>query len=337
LTSSLQAGSSASTPLALVTGAGGFIASHLVELLARTGWNVRCLLRYGSSGDAGFLADLPAPMKSLLDLRRGDLLDLEFVTECCLNIDTVFHLGARISIPYSYIAPRDTFHVNVLGTLNVAEAVRRTGVRRLVHVSTSEVFGSAVTVPMNETHRLKAQSPYAASKIAADKIVESYICSFGLPAVIIRPFNTYGPRQSPRAVIPSIVEQALRGGPIHIGSLWPRRDFTYVDDTVSAFVKAATAELALHEEFNLGTGEDISIGELAQVIIELTGATCEIVSEDARQRPPDSEVARLLSDNTKARQVLGWQPEVTLREGLQRVISWWRQGRSRFQWGSQPN
>lgn len=325
------------TRSALVTGAGGFIPSHLVESLAQSGWSVRCLLRYGSSGDIGFLADLPAATQTRLDLRRGDLLDLEFVTECCRNIDTVFHLGARISIPYSYLAPRDTFQVNALGTLNVAEAVRSTGVRRLVHVSSSEVFGSALTVPMSEAHRLKAQSPYAASKIAADKIVESYVCSFGLPAVIIRPFNTYGPRQSPRAVIPSIVEQVLRGGgTVHVGSLWPRRDFTYVDDTVSAFIKAATVEHAVREEFNLGTGEDISVGELARMIGELAGVSCEIVSEDTRQRPPESEVARLLADNTKARQVLGWEPKVGLRDGLQRVIAWWREGRSRFQWGNQP-
>jgi nucleoside-diphosphate-sugar epimerase len=330
-------GPNASAPLALVTGAAGFIPSHLVEQLAHTGWAVRCLLRYGSAGDIGFLADLPSPTQKLLDLRRGDLLDAEFVSECCRDVDTVFHLGARISIPYSYAAPRDTFHVNALGSLNVVEAVRRTGVRRLVHVSTSEVFGSAVTVPMSETHRLKAQSPYAASKIAADKIVESYVCSFGLPAVIVRPFNTYGPRQSTRAVIPSIVEQALRGGVIRVGSLWPRRDFTYVADTVSAFIKAATVESALHEEFNLGTGEDTSIGELAQLIVELAGTSCTIVTEDARQRPPESEVNRLLSDNAKARRVLGWQPEIALREGLERVISWWREQPVRFGWANDAN
>lgn len=319
-------------PLALVTGAGGFIPSHLVEALAGLGWKVRCLLRYGSSGDTGFLAGLPAEVQSSLDFRRGDLADLDFVTECCREVDTVFHLGARISIPYSYVAPRDTFQVNAIGTLNVAEAVRRTGVRRLVHVSTSEVFGSAVTVPMSETHRLKAQSPYAASKIAADKIVESYVCSFSLPAVIVRPFNTYGPRQSPRAVIPAIVEQALRGGVVRIGSLWPRRDFTFVDDTVQGFIRAATVEQAVYGEFNLGTGEDISIGELAETIVELAGVSCQIVSEDDRQRPPESEVTRLLSDNSRARQVLGWEPRVSLREGLKRVINWWRDRRPRFGW-----
>jgi nucleoside-diphosphate-sugar epimerase len=337
VTRSAGEGSNSAGPLALVTGAAGFIPSHLVEELARSGWAVRCLLRYGSAGDIGFLADLPSSTQDLLDLRRGDLLDPELVLECCRDVDTVFHLGARISIPYSYAAPRDTFHVNALGTLNVVEAVRRTGVRRLVHVSTSEVFGSAVTVPMSETHRLKAQSPYAASKIAADKIVESYVCSFGLPAVIVRPFNTYGPRQSTRAVIPSIIEQALRGGAIRVGSLWPRRDFTYVSDTVSAFIKAATVEGALHDEFNLGTGQDTSIGDLAELIVELIGTSCTIVTDDARQRPAESEVSKLLSDNAKARKVLGWRPEVALREGLERVISWWRERPVRFGWGKDPN
>jgi dTDP-glucose 4,6-dehydratase len=198
-------------------------------------------------------------------------------------------------------------------------------VRRMLHVSSSEVFGSAVSVPMSESHRLKAQSPYAASKIAADKIIESYICSFDLPAVIVRPFNTYGPRQSTRAVIGSIVEQALQGNVIRLGSLWPRRDFTYVDDTVAAFLKGATVDEALHGEFNLGTGEDISIGELAHMIMELADVSCEVVSEDTRERPPASEVGRLLSDNQRARQILGWEPAVSLRDGLRRVISWWEE------------
>ena len=316
--------------VALVTGAGGFIPSHLVEALAARGWKVRCLLRYGSSGGTGFLSALPANVQQVLDFRRGDLLDNDFVLECCRGVDTVFHLGARISIPYSYAAPRDTFQVNALGTLNVVEAARQTGVRRLVHTSTSEVFGSAVTVPMSESHRLKAQSPYSASKIAADKIVESYVCSFGLPAVIIRPFNTYGPRQSPRAVIATIVQQALSGRVVRVGSLWPRRDFTYVDDTVEGMIKAATVESAVGGEFNLGAGEDISIGDLANLIMEIAGVSCELISDDSRQRPPDSEVSRLLSDNSRARQVLGWEPHVSLREGLGRVIDWWRAGQTHY-------
>lgn len=321
--------------LALVTGAGGFIPSHLVEALLRDGWKVRCLLRYGSSGGTGFLATLPSDVFQTLELRRGDLLDKEFVGECCEGVDTIFHLGARISIPYSYVAPRDTFEVNAVGTLNVVEAARRSGVRRMIHTSTSEVFGSAVTLPMSEAHRLKAQSPYAASKIAADKIVESYMCTFGLPAVIVRPFNTYGPRQSPRAVISTIVQQVLEGnGVVRVGSLWPRRDFTYVEDTVNGMIRAALVDEAVHGEFNLGTGEEISIGDLAQLIMQLTGKTCSLVSDDSRQRPADSEVSRLLSDNRHARQVLGWEPKVSLREGLQRVIDWWRSGNAQFGWGN---
>lgn len=316
----------------LVTGASGFIGSHLTEALVHSGRSVRCLLRYGSSGDLGFLSELPAQMRARLDVRRGDLLDGEFVANCCDGVDTVFHLGARISIPYSYVAPRDTFQVNALGTLNVIEAVRRAEVRRLVHVSTSEVFGSAVSVPMNEDHRLKAQSPYAASKIAADKLVESYVCSFGLPAVIVRPFNTFGPRQSPRAVISTILDQALRGGPVRLGSLWPRRDFTFVDDTVQGFIRAAWADAAQGEEFNLGTGHDVSIGALAETIGRLLDTSLDIVADDSRQRPSDSEVNRLLSDNSKARRILGWEPQVSLEEGLRRTITWWRNRSSSFAW-----
>lgn len=325
-----------SSRLALVTGAAGFIPSHLVEALVSQGWRVRCLIRYGSAGDLGCLTELPPQVLAELDIRRGDLLDGEFVADCCRGVDTVFHLGARISIPYSYVAPRDTFQVNAMGTLNVVEAVRRMDVRRLIQTSTSEVFGSAVEVPMSEAHRLKAQSPYAASKIAADKIVESFVCSFGLPAVIVRPFNTYGPRQSPRAVISTIADQALRGGPVRLGSLWTRRDFTYVGDTVQGMILAAETEAAAGGEFNLGTGSDITIGELAKLILKVAGVDCEIFSEDGRQRPADSEVSRLCSDNTKAKQILGWEPRVTLEQGLRNVIDWWRSEGARFRWGDSP-
>ena len=321
---------------ALVTGAGGFIASHLAQALLREGWSVRGLLRYSSSGDIGCLADLPEQQRAVLDLRRGDLLDSEFVSECCRGVDTVFHLGARISIPYSYVAPRDTFQVNAIGTLNVVDAVRRMSARRLVHVSTSEVFGSAVTVPMDEHHRLRAQSPYAASKIAADKIVESYVCSYGLPAVTVRPFNTYGPRQSPRAVISTVVQQALRGGVVRVGSLWPERDFTYVEDTVQGMILAATTENAQAQELNLGTGTSVSIESLVKTIIHLCGTTCEIVSDDARQRPAESEVARLCSGNAKARTMLGWQPKFNLEQGLEQVVEWWRNNGEQFRWDRDP-
>jgi nucleoside-diphosphate-sugar epimerase len=228
----------------------------------------------------------------------------------------------------------DTIQVNCLGTLNVLEAVRQAGVRRLVHTSTSEVFGSAVAVPMDEHHRLKGQSPYAASKIASDKIVESYHCAFGTPCVTVRPFNTYGPRQSPRAVISRIIQQVMEGGPVRLGSLWPRRDFTYVTDTVDGFLRAAGAEDAVGQEFNLGSGADISIGELAQTILEVTGCDREIISEEPLERPADSEVSRLLADNRKAARVLGWSPAVSLEEGLGRTVEWWRCKPGRFAWAN---
>jgi nucleoside-diphosphate-sugar epimerase len=321
---------------ALVTGAGGFIASHLVEALVESGWRVRGMLRYGSAGDLGCLADLSDNARRFVELRRGDLLDAGFVAECCRGIDTVFHLGARISIPYSYAAPRDTIQVNCLGTLNVLEAVRQAGVRRLVHASSSEVFGSAVAVPMDEHHRLKGQSPYAASKIAADKIVESYHCAFSIPTVTVRPFNTYGPRQSPRAVISRIIQQVMDAdhiaGPVRLGSLWPRRDFTFVSDTVAGFLRAAEAEDAVGQEINLGSGADISIGELARTILEVTGCDREVISEEPLERPAGSEVSRLLADNRKAARVLGWAPSVSLTEGLGRTVAWWRCRPGRFAW-----
>lgn len=320
------------TGIALVTGAGGFIGSHLVEELVRSGWIVRGVVRYGSTGDLGFLHQASVAHPERLEIRRGDLLDSEFIADCCKEVDTVFHLGARISIPYSYVAPRDTFQVNVTGTQNVLEGARRHGVRRVVHTSTSEVFGTAETVPMDERHPLKGQSPYSASKIAADKLVESYFCSFGLPGVVVRPFNTYGPRQSPRAVISTIIQQALTKDEIRLGSVWPRRDFTFVGDTVDGFLRAAAAPDAEGGVFNLGTGTDISIGEIAEQILKIMNIERRIVSDQARKRPKDSEVGRLLSDNRRAREILGWTPQVSMEDGLRRTIDWWRAQPGAFGW-----
>lgn len=318
--------------LALVTGAGGFIGSRLCARLIEGGWRVRGFVRYGAAGDVGGLHDLAAAAGAALEIHRGDLLDVECVAKAVEGADTAFHLGARISIPYSYAAPRDTFQVNALGTLNLLEAVRQAGTRRLVHTSTSEVFGSAVATPMSESHRLRAQSPYAASKIAADKLVESYVCSFGLPAVTVRPFNTYGPGQSPRAVIPTVIQQALAGGPVKLGALTPERDFTFVDDTADAMILAADAPAALGREINLGTGEAIAIGALAQRIVALVGRPCPILHDRQRDRPPASEVDRLCSDNRLAAELLGWRPAVALDEGLRRTIAWWRSDAARFDW-----
>ncbi len=315
-----------------MTGAAGFIGSHLVEALSTAGWQVRAFVHYGAEGRLGALADFAVQAGDGLEIRRGDLLDGECVAEAATGIDTIFHLGARISIPYSYEAPRDTFQVNAFGTLNVLEAGRRTGIRRLVHVSTSEVYGSAVAIPMDEGHRLRAQSPYAASKIAADKLVESFACAFGFPAVTVRPFNTFGPRQSPRAVIPAIIQQALAGGPVRLGALHPERDFTFVGDTVEAIRLAADADAALGREINLGTGRAISIAALAEAIIALVGSGGPVTGDDSRVRPAASEVDRLCSDNRLARELLGWQPATTLEEGLARTVAWWRSGAAGFGW-----
>ncbi|HET8725893.1 MAG TPA: SDR family NAD(P)-dependent oxidoreductase [Alphaproteobacteria bacterium] len=316
--------------LALVTGGAGFIGSHLVEALLRAGWRVKALVRYSSRGGAGFLEDLEG-RNTDLEILRGDIADADFVRSAAAGADTLFHLAASISIPQSYLAPRDTVHVNVIGTLNVLEAARAAGIRRLVHTSTSEVYGTAQAVPMDETHRMRGQSPYAATKIAADQLVESYHCAFGVPAVIVRPFNTFGPRQSPRAVIPSIIRQVLAGGPVRLGALTPTRDFTFVEDTVAGFIRAADAgEDALGQVFNLGTGREVSIGDLAKLIMNLAGAERPVEVEPQRLRPEASEVDRLLSDNGRARSVLGWQPRISLEQGLERTIGWWRGGGAGF-------
>lgn len=315
---------------ALVTGAAGFIGSHLVEALIRDNWSVRCFVRYDSAGTLGFIDTFPAAIRESLDIRRADLLDENAVDSAAEGVDTIFHLGARISIPYSYASPRDNFMVNAVGTLNVLEAARNNRVRRIVHTSTSEVFGSAQIIPMAETHPLNAQSPYAGSKIAADKLVQSYHRSFDVPTVTVRPFNTFGPRQSPRAVISAIIQQALRGDRIRLGALTPRRDMTFVADTVAGFQRAAIAEGVEGMEFNLGTGEDVSIGELVERILKAMELDIPVETDEARIRPANSEVSRLCSDNRLAREHLGWTPATPLDEGLAATIAWWRDNQDRF-------
>ncbi|MCP4380160.1 MAG: NAD-dependent epimerase/dehydratase family protein [Hyphomicrobiales bacterium] len=306
--------------LALVTGAAGFIGSHLVEALVHDNWSVRCFVRYDSAGNLGFIDTFSAALRESLDIRRADLLDENAVDSAAEGVDTIFHLGARISIPYSYASPRDNFMVNAVGTLNVLEAARKHGVRRVVHTSTSEVFGNAQVIPMAETHPLNAQSPYAASKIAADKLVQSYHRSFGVPAVTVRPFNTFGPRQSPRAVISAIIQQALGGERIRLGALTPRRDMTFVTDTVGGFRRAAAAEGVEGLEFNLGTGEDVSIGDLVERILKVMGLDLPVETDEVRIRPANSEVSRLCSDNRLARERLGWSPATSLDDGLAATI-----------------
>jgi NAD dependent epimerase/dehydratase len=310
----------------LVTGAGGFIASHLVEALAERGARVKAFVRYNSRGDPGLLSLLPAKIFHEIEIIPGDLRDLRAIQEAVQGVTHVFHLGALIAIPYSYLHPAEVVETNVTGTLNILLSARQPGVERVIHTSTSEVYGSALRVPIDEAHPLQGQSPYSASKIGADKLAESFYCSFDLPVVTVRPFNTYGPRQSARAVIPTIIAQALTRKEVRLGNLEPKRDLTFVSDTVAGFLKAAETPGVEGQTFNLGTGVEVRIGDLAEEIIGLLaqrpGERPRIVLEQERLRPSKSEVQRLLSDNRLARQRLGWEPQVPLREGLQRTITW---------------
>jgi dTDP-glucose 4,6-dehydratase len=304
----------------LVTGAGGFIGSHLVERLVEQGADVWALVRYTSTGGAGWLDSLTA--RDAVEVVRGDICDFESVRRAMQGRSVVFHLAALIGIPYSYCAVQSYLRTNVEGTLNVLQAARDLKLERLVCTSTSEVYGTARSIPMHEDHPLQSQSPYAASKIAADKLAESFHRSFGLPVSIVRPFNTYGPRQSMRAVIPTIIAQSLAGSEVRIGSLTPRRDFNYVSDTVDGFLSCAAQEQAIGKTIHFGSGEDINIEELAQVIARLLHKEIRLVAEEQRTRPKDSEVGRLCADATLARQLLGWQPRVGLEEGLRQTIEW---------------
>jgi dTDP-glucose 4,6-dehydratase len=315
----------------LVTGAGGFIASHLVESLADMGARLRLFVRYNSRGDPGLLKLLPRASLERAELISGDLRDLPAVQASVQGMATVLHLGALISIPYSYRHPQEVVESNILGTLNVLLACRASGVERLVHTSSSEVYGSALHIPIDENHPLQGQSPYSASKIGADKLAESFYRAYDLPVVTLRPFNTYGPRQSARAVIPTIISQALTGDKIRLGALETRRDFTYVSDTVRGILLAAQIPGIEGETFNLGLGEDVSIGDLAREVIDLTHSSAQIELDAQRLRPEKSEVQRLVADNRLARQRLGWQPELRLRQGLSQTIAWMRQNLDFYQ------
>lgn len=306
----------------LVTGGGGFISSHLSEELTKAGAKVTAFIRYNSRNEWGLIEDLPEEILKKIEVVAGDLKDPDAVRRVCFGKDVVFHLGALIAIPYSYVHPRDHIETNVIGTLNVLIGSKEGGVKRVVHTSTSEVYGTAQYIPINESHPLQGQSPYSASKIAADKIAESFYLSYGLPVVTIRPFNTYGPRQSARAVIPTIISQALSRDKIYLGSLAPKRDLTYVKDTVKGFLLAAEKEAAVGEVINLGAEKEISIGELANKIIKLMGKKCDIVTEDKRLRPEASEVMELMASAEKAKKLLGWTPEISLDDGLKATIEY---------------
>ncbi len=318
----------------LVTGAGGFIGSHLCEALVSAGAEVTALVRYNGRSDRGSLELVPADVLSSLRVVFGAIEDPFAVDQLVKGHEVVFHLAALIAIPYSYTNPSSYVRTNVDGTLNVLEAVRRHGVERLVHTSTSEAYGTALYTPIDEKHPLQAQSPYAASKIAADKLAESYHRSFDVPVATIRPFNTFGPRQSARAVIPTIVSQALSKPEVRLGSLTPIRDLTYVADTVAGFLAVARAPEAVGEVTNVGQGKGISIGDLARLILELVGRDLPIVQEDARLRPQASEVHQLLCDPRKAHERLGWSPAWDLRRGLTQVIEFVRANLARFHAGA---
>ncbi len=317
----------------LVTGAGGFIGGHLVERLVRDDVRVRAFCRYNSRSEHGTLDWLDPDVQREVEVVMGDLRDIESVAGAVAGVEVVFHLGAQIAIPYSYVNARDYVETNVLGTLNVAQAALQHGVRRLVHTSTSEVYGTAQHVPITESHPLEAQSPYAASKIGADKLIDSFHRSHGLPAVILRPFNTYGPRQSARAVIPTIITQALAGATLSLGALDPRRDLTFVEDTAAGFVAAAASDAAVGMTIQLGTGESVSVGEIVDLVGALLGRELQVETDPARIRPPQSEVQLLLSDPALARRVTGWEPRVALRAGLSQTITWIEANARRFRTG----
>jgi UDP-glucose 4-epimerase len=317
-----------STPFAgrtvLVTGADGFIGSHLVEELARQKANVRAFCLYNSQGSWGWLDHATPEVKKALDPRLGDIRDARFVEEACEGVEVVFHLAALIAIPYSYFAPESFVDTYIKGTMNVLEAVRRRGVKRLVHTSTSEVYGTPETLPIVETHPLNAQSPYAATKIAADQMALAYHRSFGTPVTVLRPFNTFGPRQSARAVIPTMLYQLMSGKKeIQLGRLDTRRDFTFVSDTVRGFLAAAETPGVEGETIQLGTGYTVSVGEVFDMACSVLHVKDAKVTTDPRRlRPDPSEVVVLQSDPSLAKSRLGWTPEITFAEGLAQTASW---------------
>jgi NAD dependent epimerase/dehydratase len=315
----------------LVTGAGGFIGSHLTEYLVTKGATVRAMVHYNALGGWGWLDN--SPLKDHMEVVAGDICDRDSVSRAVSGQNVVFHLAALIAIPYSYQAPASYVRTNVEGSMNVMLAAQQHGVERVVHTSTSEVYGTARYAPIDEGHPLQGQSPYSASKIGADKIVESLHLSFGIPAVTVRPFNTFGPRQSTRAVIPTIITQLLTGNHVKLGSLHPTRDLNYVGNTVEGFVLAAEAPDAIGQTINLGSGREISIGDLVQVIAKIIGINPTVESDDNRIRPGKSEVERLIADNTLAHKLLGWEPRLTLEEGLSQTVDWMREHLAKYRPG----
>ncbi len=306
----------------LITGAGGFIGSHLCEFCLAQGAEVRAFVHYNSRNDWGMLEDLDPKKLKNIEIVTGDLRDQESVRRAVRGCNRVFHLGALIGIPYSYLNPADVIQTNVLGTLHVLQASMELGVERMVQTSTSEVYGTAQYVPMDENHPLNPQSPYAASKVSSDKLAESFFRTYGFPVVIVRPFNTYGPRQSPRAVIPAIIIQAMHSGTIRLGNLSARRDLTYVEDTVAGFVAAAIAPKVEGATIQLGSQTEISIRELVDLVAQILNRKFRVISAESRLRPKTSEVERLFACNGLAKERLQWQPQTGLKAGLEKTVKW---------------
>lgn len=321
----------------LVTGAGGFIGSHLTEALVRRGEEVRAFVRYNSRNQTGLLEDVPKEASDQIEIISGDLKDPDGVRKAVKGCQKVFHLGAVIAIPYSYVHPFDFIQTNVVGTAHLLDACLESGsLERIIHTSTSEVYGTAQYLPIDESHPLQAQSPYAASKIAADKLAQSYYLSFDLPVAILRPFNTFGPRQSLRAIIPTIISQALGSKSILLGNIKPRRDFLFVKDTVRGFIEVGECEGAVGKVINIGSGKSISIEGLIQRILDLIGIEKRMEAEERRIRPEKSEVMELQSDTRLAQRLFGWAPKYGLEDGLRETIDWYRKNLSRFEVGSYP-
>ncbi len=309
----------------LVTGAAGFIGSHLVETLLNKGASVKAFVHYNSRNDIGNLNYLEEHQLKNIEIIFGDIQDSRVIRSSVKSCDYVFHLAALIGIPYSYIAPNSYVNTNIIGTLNILDAVRDKNVKKVVHTSTSECYGTALYEPIDESHPLQGQSPYSATKIGADKIAESYYRSFDVPVATIRPFNTYGPRQSDRAVIPTIIKQLLLNyDKVSLGSLLPFRDLTYVKDTAEGFIKIAENENTIGQTINIGNGKTISIGELAKKIITMMDKDVQIQSESKRNRPEKSEVMKLICNNTKAKNLVGWVPTISLNEGLKNTIQFFK-------------
>ena len=315
---------------AIVTGAGGFIGSHLVERLVMDGYKVIAFVHYNSNNKWGNLEIIPSKVLDEFEVISGDIQDPFSVYKAVKGCEIVFHLSSLIAIPYSYIAPQSYVQTNVSGALNVMQAARDNDVAKVVHTSTSEVYGTAQYVPIDEKHPLQGQSPYSASKIGADMVAESYYRSFGLPVAIIRPFNTYGPRQSARAIIPTVISQVLNNQPVKLGNLTPTRDLSFVSDTVDAFIKVAESPHSVGEVINVGNGKEISIGDLVKLIFSLMKYDEEIIIDSARCRPGKSEVERLLCDNSKSKKIMDWTPKVSLEEGLTKTIDWIRDNQKQY-------